>query len=91
MTFKNFSMVRLVKCIWKNIRVLIRVKPWRGGEGGLPWRPSGKESAADAGDMDPGFKKIPRVAQQLSLRATATEPVLQSPGAATPEPVCGDS
>ena len=54
----------------------------------LPWWLSGKESACQC--RRPGFDtwsgEIPHAAQQPSLCATVTEPVLWSPGATTTEP-----
>ena len=57
---------------------------------GLPWQLSGKESASQRRrhGFDPRSGKIPHTVEQLSLYATSTEPVLQSPGATTTEPTC---
>ena len=51
---------------------------------GLPWWLSGKESACQCRrhSYDPWSRKIPHAAEQLSLWAITTEPVLQSLGAA---------
>ena len=57
---------------------------------GLPWWLSGKESACQCRRcmFNPGSRKIPHATEQLSPRATTTEPVLQSPGAAATQPTC---
>ena len=54
---------------------------------GLPWWFSGKESACQCRryKFDSWSMKIPHAAEQLSPRATTTEPVLYHPGAATRE------
>ena len=59
-------------------------------EEGLPWWLSGQESACQCKRywFDPWFGKIRHAAEQLSLCTTAIEPVLQSPGTVTPEPIC---
>ena len=53
---------------------------------GLLWRLSGKESACRCRrhGFDPWARKIPHAPEQLSPWATATEPVLWSPGPPTP-------
>ena len=55
----------------------------------LPWWFSGKESACRGKTyrFDPSAEKIPHAAEQLSLWATIIEPVLESPGSATTEPL----
>ena len=55
---------------------------------GLPWWLRGEESACQCRrhGFDPWFRKILHTVEQLSLRATTTEPVLYTPGAATTEP-----
>ena len=57
---------------------------------GLSWWLSGKESASQLRGygFDPWSRKIPCAKEQLSLCTTTTGPVLQSPGAATIEPIC---
>ena len=52
-----------------------------------PWWFSGKESTCQCRrhGFNPWSGKIPHAAEQLSSCATATEPVLQSPGAAPTE------
>ena len=52
---------------------------------GLPWWFRGKESACQCRrhGFDPWFRKILHAVEQLSSRATTTEPVLYTPGAAT--------
>ena len=54
----------------------------------FPWWFSGKESACQCRrhGFYPLLRKIPHAAWSLHLCATATEPVLWSPGAATTEP-----
>ena len=48
------------------------------GDQGLPWWRSGKESTCQCKGhrFDPWSGKIPHAAEQLSLSATTTEPVL---------------
>ena len=64
------------------------------GVWGLPWWLSSKESTCQCRrhGSDPWSRKIPHATEQLSARATATEPVPQSLGAATaacePESPC---
>ena len=57
---------------------------------GLPWWLNGKESACQGRGhgLDPRSGKIIHTSEQLSWCATTTEPVLQSPGAKTIEPMC---
>ena len=55
---------------------------------GLPWWPSGKESAFQSGDKGSILgqgTKIPHAVKQLSQCATTTEPPLWSPRATTTE------
>ena len=49
-----------------------------------------KNPPANEGDMgfDSSSRKIPHARKQLSPCTIATEPVLQSLGTATPEPMC---
>ena len=60
--------------------------PW--GKINLRLRFSGKESTCQCRRprFDPWSRRISRAVQQLSPRATSTEPALWSPGAATAEP-----
>ena len=55
--------------------------------GGLPWWPSGRQSACQCGGhrSTPWSGGIPPVMEQLSPDSTATEPELWSPGTATTE------
>ena len=62
----------------------------------LPWWLGGKESACEGRrrkgrGLDPCSGKIPHASEQLSPCNTATEPVLQGPGATTTEPTRRDS
>jgi len=54
---------------------------------GLPWWLSGKESIYECRrhGFNPWSRKIPLAADQLSPCIITTEPVLQTPGAATAE------
>ena len=55
---------------------------------GLPWRLSGKNLPANAGDtFGPWSAKTPRPPEQLILAPQLFEPVLESPGT-KPKPVC---
>ena len=56
----------------------------------FPWWSSGKESTCQCRGQrfNAWSRKIPHGAGQLSLCATMTEPTLQSPWAATTEPMC---
>ena len=64
---------------------------------GLPWWCSGQESACRLyiiyikcreHGFDSGSRKIPHALEQLSSRATTTEPTCEGPRAAITEPVC---
>ena len=57
--------------------------------GSRPWWLSGKESPCQCRGhgLDPSSGKISHAGEQLSPYTTATEPVLQSPGASTTEPM----
>ena len=54
----------------------------------LSWWLSGKKSAYQCRRhvFDPWSRKVQHAVEQLSLHTSATEPVRQSPGAATAEP-----
>ena len=56
--------------------------------GHFPGGSDGKAPAYSAGDSDPWSGKIPCAAKRLGPCATAAEPVLWSPQAATAQPVC---
>ena len=73
--FKNFL-------FWKNKILLLR----------FPWWLSDKESSCQCRRQwfNPWSGKIPHAVEQLSLRVTTTEPVLQSLGVATAVPMCRD-
>ena len=57
---------------------------------GLPWGLRGQASACRCRrwEFDPWPGKIPQAAEQLNPCATATEPVLESPGATAREQPC---
>ena len=57
---------------------------------GLPWWLSGKQSTCQLRrcQFDPWSGRIPHDLEQLNLGAPTTEPVLESPGAATTELMC---
>ena len=68
---------------WK----LLNIGKTKSNSQGFPWWLSGKQSTCKfrKHGFNPLSGKIPHAAEQLSPCATATEPVLWSPGAATME------
>ena len=80
-----FSEVKITKLP----SVLLMGSQWKTKECmlGLPWWCCGQESTCQCSrhGFGPGSGKIPHATEQLSWRAATTEPVLQSPGAATTE------
>ena len=78
-------------CLWeKKSHVEVCWQPSKEESIRLPWWFSGKESACQCRrhGFSPWSGKIPYALKELCLCATTIEPVLQSPGATTTEPMC---